>query len=76
MIVCDICQATQALTLDKRRNVPVLMHNLYDSEEAATACAKGDVELLRCLKCGFAWNNTFDSALMKYDPAYDNCQTH
>lgn len=54
----------------------MLMHNLFDSRAAARGCAVGDVELARCLDCGFAWNAAFDPAAMVYGPDYDNCQTH
>lgn len=75
-MTCPICRSTRRITLDRRSRIPVLMHNLFDDRDSARGCPVGDVDLVRCLECGFAWNAAFDSDRMVYGPDYDNCQSH
>lgn len=76
MAACPVCKGRRHALLDHRPSTPVLMHRLYGSPEEAAKAPTGQVELLRCEGCGFAFNAAFDPALMVYDPAYDNAQTH
>jgi SAM-dependent methyltransferase len=73
---CPICAAGSVVRLDKRQRVPVLMHKLFDSAADAKQTPTGDIDLVRCRSCGFAWNRDFDQSAISYDPSYDNCQTH
>jgi hypothetical protein len=74
-MACPICEATNPTRLDHRARVPILQNRVWPTVEAAKAAPSGVLDMMKCNKCGFAWNQAFDESLMKYDPDYDNDQT-
>ncbi len=77
MIVgCPVCQSAAAFIIEQRAPVPVLMNRLYPSADAARNAPAGRLDMRCCRDCGFAWNAAFDPALIVYDAAYENDQSH
>ena len=73
---CPICQCDDALLLEHRAGVPVMMHRLYETAEDAKSCKRATLTMQRCGTCGFSWNSAFDPAAVDYDDLYENAQTH
>ncbi len=61
----ELYQATQ---------LPVFQNKMFDSEQAARDCAKGDVALVQDLGTGLIFNRAFRPELMRYDADYQNEQ--
>ena len=72
---CPICNAARRVAIHHRKRTPVLLNRVHETQEAARAVACGELDLVMCENCGFAWNRAFDSQLTMYDEAYDNDQT-
>jgi hypothetical protein len=73
---CPVCLARRPVALDTPCEVPVLMNRLYATAADARRARRGSLALLRCRKCGFAWNEAFRAELIAYDEAYENDQSH
>ena len=71
---CPICQSSDMLEIDYRDHVPIGQNLVFETREAALACATGILDIRRCKDCGFAWNGAFDPELLVYDATYDNDQ--
>jgi hypothetical protein len=54
--------------------VPVHQVKLVRTRDEALACAKGDIALCFCPRCGFVWNAAFDPARMRYEEDYESTQ--
>jgi len=54
--------------------LPIFQNRMYDSEEDAIGCPKGDIRLVENLKTGLVYNEAFRSELMQYDDHYQNEQ--
>jgi len=54
--------------------LPVFQNRMYDSQEAAISCPKGDMRLVENLKTGLVYNEAFRPELMQYDDHYQNEQ--
>ena len=54
--------------------LPVFQNRMYDSEEEAQCCPKGDIRLVESLRTGLVYNESFRSELMQYDDHYQNEQ--
>ncbi len=76
MTTCPICQGDSIGSLASRDDVPVLQNHLLREEAVARAAVTGPLQMRDCLSCGYLWNEAFDSALVVYDPTYDNAQHH
>ena len=72
---CPICSAAGPAPLDSRSHVPIAQNLMYRSREAAVNCPQGRLEMVRCMRCGFAWNATFEPTLLTYDADYENDQS-
>jgi hypothetical protein len=55
-------------------DLPVFQNQVFDSAEAARACARGDVVLVQDLATGLVYNEAFTPDLAKYDASYQNEQ--
>ncbi len=55
---------------------PVFQNRMYDSPEAASACPRGQIELVEDLCSGLIYNAAFDPDLMVYDAEYQNEQAN
>jgi hypothetical protein len=72
---CPVCDAAGPAPLDSRPSVPIAQNLMYRSLDAALRCPQGALEIVRCMRCGFAWNAAFDQALLTYDADYENNQS-
>ena len=75
MTSCAVCGGIDSYELERRDSVPVAQNLLFETREAALACATGAIEMRRCSSCGFSWNARFDARLAAYGEAYDNDQS-
>ena len=71
---CPICGSAQVVSLLDRAVAPVFQNLLHVTAEAARNCARGELAMRSCARCGHAWNAAFDAALVAYGPDYDNRQ--
>jgi len=69
---CSNCGWAQASVLFEARNVPVHVCVQYDTAAEARSCARGDIRILRCGRCGSIANSAFDPALVHYSGCYEN----
>jgi len=53
---------------------PVFQNRMYDSQEEAKNCPKGDIRLVESLKSGLVYNERFRPEIMQYDDNYQNEQ--
>jgi hypothetical protein len=58
----------------RAEQLPVFQNRMFDSEQAARGCAKGDVSLVQSLETGLVFNQSFRPELMQYDSDYQNEQ--
>ena len=75
MTTCPVCSSSDTRIFDRRERVSILQNRLYDTARAATQAPTGRLAMATCDECSFVWNAAFDSALMKYDPSYENDQS-
>jgi SAM-dependent methyltransferase len=54
--------------------VPVHQVKLVRTRAEALNCAKGDICMCFCARCGFVWNGAFDPARMRYEDDYESTQ--
>lgn len=54
--------------------LPIFQNRMYDSEEEARHCPKGDILLVEDQQTGLIYNKAFNSELMVYDDHYQNEQ--
>lgn len=54
--------------------VPVFQNKMFETEEAALSCAKGDVVLVENQETGLVFNKAFDPGRLSYDSDYQNEQ--
>lgn len=74
MAVCPVCSSHRSFVLDTRRDIPIAQNLIFYDRQAAKDCPVGQLSLVRCRDCGFAWNARFDAEKMRYDVTYDNDQ--
>jgi Methyltransferase domain/C-methyltransferase C-terminal domain len=53
---------------------PVFQNRMFNSEEEARNCVKGDILLVQDLETGLVFNQAFNPGLMQYDADYQNEQ--
>ena len=69
---CPLCSSGLISTFYCTQNVPAFQNKAYPTQQIAESMICGDVSLSFCEDCGFVWNTTFDSSLLKYDENYRN----
>lgn len=74
-MTCMLCRQHTVVEVYRRDDVPTMQNRLYRTESAARAAARGDLELVGCVACGFIGNAAFRSELVPYDESYENDQT-
>lgn len=72
---CPVCRSDSLISFLERHNVPVHQNLLCSSWEEARAVNRGDLLLVMCDSCGFAFNRAFDEGLLSYNELYDSTQT-
>lgn len=55
---------------------PVFQNRMYDTQEEAIHCPKGDIRLVEDSETGLVYNASFRPELMIYDAHYQNEQAH
>jgi len=71
-MACPVCSNGATERVLRRERLPVMQNVTYPTRELALASTCAPFELGACPRCGFMFNSVFESALMRYDPAYDN----
>ncbi|MBN1964163.1 MAG: methyltransferase, partial [Anaerolineae bacterium] len=71
-VQCPVCAATAVEPVLALPQVPVLCNVLYQSQAAAQATPRGDIELVYCPACGHLFNAAYDPALVAYTQVYEN----
>jgi len=69
--VCPICGSGQLTLFFQMLNVPVHCNMLWQSQEAAQNCPKGDIRLAFCPVCSFITNMAFEHTKTEYSQVYD-----
>ncbi len=70
---CRSCQNIENNELfETRERVPTLQNTTLATETLAKCYPVGRLEMYRCPKCSFVWNDAFDSDLISYDEQYNN----
>lgn len=67
-------QEEQTRLLYRQEQFPIFQNRMYDTEEEARACPKGDVQLVEDQRTGLVYNGAFRPELMAYDAHYQNEQ--
>ena len=60
--------------LYQQDDFPIFQNRMYDSEEEALDCPKGNIRLVQDLETGLIYNDAFSPELMVYDSSYQNEQ--
>lgn len=60
--------------LYRAEQLPVFQNRMFRTAQEATACARGDVDLVQDRETGLIFNNAFRPELMQYDADYQNEQ--
>jgi SAM-dependent methyltransferase len=58
----------------RAEQLPVFQNKMFDSEQAARNCTRGDVVLVQDSETGLIFNQAFKPELMQYDSDYQNEQ--
>ena len=69
-----ITSGEPAKILFEIEQLPIFQNRMYDSEEEAISCPKGDIRLVENLNTGLVYNEAFRPELMQYDDHYQNEQ--
>lgn len=70
---CPVCGGTARRTLAWLPDVPVMCNVLWPTQAEAQRAPRGDIDLVMCGDCGFAWNAAFDPGVVDYSQRYENC---
>jgi len=73
--LCPLCAGTRLRPFLLRPQVPVHQNLVVNSQEAARAVTRGELELVICEDCGFIFNQAFDLSRLSYGENYDNTQS-
>ena len=72
--LCPSCGGRAERPFYQVDEVPVHQVKLVRTRDEALNCAKGDIRMCFCAKCGFVWNAAFDAARMRYQDDYESTQ--
>ncbi|MFK8182131.1 MAG: methyltransferase domain-containing protein [Phormidesmis sp.] len=71
MGTCNVCGSAADEFADLL-NLPIYCNLLWDNQQAAIDCPKGDIRLAFCQECGAISNTVFDPAKLGYSQDYEN----
>lgn len=71
---CPVCSGADAATIFAMKDVPVNSVVLVHDEAEAKRFPVGEIDLVACPACGFAWNAAFDLSLVAYGDGYEATQ--
>ncbi len=66
----------QTRALYQAQDFPIFQNRMYDTQQAALTCPRGQIELVEDLQSGLVYNAAFDADVMEYDLAYQNEQAN
>lgn len=69
---CPVCGSFATEVVVEAPGLPVHVGVLWRDPDAARACARGDLALVACHRCGHLHNAAFDVAELDYGQDYDN----
>jgi len=69
---CPVCGSKQLKIFFEMMNFPTLCNILWQSQDAARNCPKGNIQLAFCPICSFITNLAFEPALLDYSQSYDS----
>jgi hypothetical protein len=69
---CPVCGTGNVKEILRIEGVPVHCCILWEKQEQAINCPKGDIQLTFCENCGHLFNQGFHEELMAYSQHYDN----
>ncbi len=72
---CPLCSHSDFLPVLHRPKTMVSSNVLYATAAGARNAPVGELSIVLCRHCGFAFNRAFDLALVPYGSAYDNDQS-
>jgi hypothetical protein len=72
MTACPVCRGNRVVDTVRRERLPVMQNYVYRTRASAMSAPQGAFTLAVCRDCDFAWNRSFDPALLTYDEGYDN----
>ncbi len=68
--------STETKLLYQASEFPVFQNRMYDTEEEAQSCPRGQITIVEDLTTGLVSNASFDPDLLVYDAAYQNEQAN
>ena len=69
---CPICDSPNLSDLIELRNLPIYCNLLWEKQQEARDCPKGDIRLAFCNRCGGIVNVVFDASKLGYSQDYEN----
>ncbi|MBV8245147.1 MAG: methyltransferase domain-containing protein [Candidatus Eremiobacteraeota bacterium] len=72
---CPICGNAALDPVFERDAFPTQQHTVFTEPAAARAVMRGEIELVFCGSCDFAFNKTFELEKCPYGEQYDNSMT-
>jgi len=69
---CPVCHCSNMEIFFTMPDVPVFCNLLWQEQQAARNCPKGDIQLAFCPQCGFITNAAFDPTRLEYTQDYEN----
>ena len=69
---CPICGSSSLTDLIELPNLPIYCNLLWEKQQEARDCPKGDIRLAFCDHCGGIVNVVFDSSKLGYSQDYEN----
>lgn len=73
-LACPVCTSPSGVVFLHRKRVAVHQNLVLRDSATARAYPRGELRMVRCSACGFAWNQSFDEGRVDYSAEYDNRQ--
>ena len=71
---CPVCAGQQSAAFYGLKAAPVTNASVFATQEEASRCARGTIELCACDFCGLVFNRAFDPALAQIGARYESSQ--
>ena len=72
MALCPVCNSGHTEELISIPIIPIYCNLMWENQNSAINCPKGDIVLEFCSDCGHVFNSAFDPGKMDYNQAYEN----
>ncbi len=73
---CKLCRSDNIFIIYTASDIPIFQNKVYKTLSEAQNIITGNVQLVKCMNCGFIFNIDFDYHVMNYDDQYQNEQAH